>query len=315
LEIRAENNPMEKENAMKIAVTTPTGHVGRAVMDFLLDSGDGVRVKMLCRRAKDLSEFVDRGAELALGSQDDADYLIRATRDIDALFWVTPPGYGSDNLRAYQNRLGRAAAETVRTNRIGRVVNLSSIGAELESGAGPISGLGDVEKMLNRAATHITHLRPGFFFENLLWQQDSLRRWGRFSITLSGARAYPMIDTRDVGRAAADRLMSESWTGQNVQELHGPADLSFNDVAGILSRVLNRKIVYVQGHREEVRRHLIESSMSENAADALLEMYDAVESGKIHTLQPRSRLTTTTTTLETFARNVLLPLMAESVVH
>jgi uncharacterized protein YbjT (DUF2867 family) len=300
---------------MRIAVTTPTGHVGRAVVNFLLDSGDDMRVKLLSRRAKDLSEFINRGVELAIGSQDDADYLIRATRDIDVLFWVTPPGYGSDNLRAYQNRLGRAAAEAVGANRIGRVVNLSSIGADLDSGAGPISGLGDIEKLLNRAAMNVTHLRPGFFFENLLWQQESIRRWGRISTTLSGPRSYPMIATRDIGRAAADRLMSEGWSGQNVHELHGPADLSFNDVAGILSKVLNRKIVYVQSSREEIRRHLIESSISENAADAVLEMYDAVESGKIRTLQPRSRLTTTTTTLETFARNVLLPLMAEPVVH
>jgi uncharacterized protein YbjT (DUF2867 family) len=298
---------------MRIAVTTPTGHVGRAVTDFLLGSGDGVRVKLLCRRAKDLSDFINRGVELAVGSLEDADYLIRATRDVDALFWVTPPGYGSDNLRAYQNRMGRSAAEAVHTNKISRVINLSSIGADLESGAGPISGLGDVEKMLNRAATNITHLRPGFFFENLLWQQDSIRQWGRFSTTLSGTRSYPMIATCDIGRVAADRLMSESWNGQNVHELHGPANLSFNDVAGILSKVLNRKVVYVQSSRDEIRRHLIESSISESAADALLEMYDAVESGKIRTLQPRTRLTTTTTTLTTFAHNVLLPLMAEPV--
>jgi hypothetical protein len=51
--------------------------------------------------------------------------LIRETNDIDALFWLTPPGYGSDNPKAFQNRLGKAAATAILTNKIPRVINLS----------------------------------------------------------------------------------------------------------------------------------------------------------------------------------------------
>ena len=55
-------------------------------------------------------------------------------------------GYGSDDVRAFQNRLGTAGATAIRTNGISRVVNLSSIGsASSDSGVGPISGLHDVE--------------------------------------------------------------------------------------------------------------------------------------------------------------------------
>jgi uncharacterized protein YbjT (DUF2867 family) len=74
----------------------------------------------------------------------------------------------SDNVRAFQNRLGQAAAFAVRENQIPRVVNLSSIGADLDAEVGPINGLHDVEGLLDNAASSITHLRPGFFFENLL---------------------------------------------------------------------------------------------------------------------------------------------------
>ena len=35
---------------MKIAITTPTGHVGSAVVDFLLDFGGNVSVKLLGRQ-------------------------------------------------------------------------------------------------------------------------------------------------------------------------------------------------------------------------------------------------------------------------
>ena len=37
---------------MKIAVTTPSGHVGSAVVNYLLDLGSSIRVKLLCRAPK-----------------------------------------------------------------------------------------------------------------------------------------------------------------------------------------------------------------------------------------------------------------------
>ena len=190
---------LRKGKTMKIAVTTPSGHVGSVVADVLLDFGGDIRVKLLARRPRNQDRFVQRGAELAIGSQDDGDYLVSATRDVDALFWVTPPGYGSDNVRAFQNRLGIAAAFAIRTNHIPRVVNLSSIGAQLSSGVGPICGLYDVEGLLDEASENITHLRPGFFFENFLMQLDSITKWGRISLPISGSRPFPMIAARDVG--------------------------------------------------------------------------------------------------------------------
>jgi len=303
----------EKEKAMKIAVTTPTGHVGSAVVDFLLEFGGDIRVVLLGRRPEKLQTFVQRGAEMSIGAQDDADYLVKATRGVDALFWATPPGYGSDDVRAFQNRLGKAAATAIRTNKIPRVVNLSSIGAYLDSGVGPINGLHDVEKLLDEVATHISHFRRGFFFENLLWQLDSIRNWGRISLPLSGDRRYPMIATRDIGRVAAARLASQGWTGHTISELHGPADLSFDEVATILSRTLGRKIVFVRCDRDEARRAMIDSAVSENAADLMLEMYEAVETGRLRAMEPRSARTTTPTTLSEFARDVMLPLVAEPV--
>jgi uncharacterized protein YbjT (DUF2867 family) len=295
---------------MKVAVTTPTGHVGSAVADFLLERGGDISVKLLGRRPNMLEGFIQRGAELAVGSQDDADYLLRSTLDVDALFWVTPPGFGSDNVRAFQNRLGHAAAYAIRTNRIPRVVNLSSMGAQLDSGVGPINGLHDVEELLNEAAGNITHLRPGFFFENLLMQRDSIKHTGTFSLPLSGSRRFPMIATRDIARVAADRLADRNWSGHNVRELHGPADLSFDEAAEILSQALGRKIEFVQCDPQQQRQAIVNSGMSENVADLMIEMYEAGESGRLQSVQPRSAQTTTPTTLSQFARAVMLPMIA-----
>jgi len=122
-----------------------------------------------------------------------------------------------------------------------------------------------------------------------------------------------MIATRDIGRVAAARLASRGWIGHFVGELHGPTDLSFNEVAEILSHALSRKITYFKCEPEEARRALIENAVSDNAADLMLEMYDAVETGRLRNLEPRSARTTTPTTLAEFARDVMLPMIAEPV--
>ena len=253
------------------------------------------------------------GWEWGWGPQDDADYLVSATQDVDALFWVTPPGYGSDNLRAFQNRLGVAGSFAIRANHIPRVVNLSSIGAQLSSGVGPICGLYDVEGLLDEAAGNITHLRPGFFFENFLMQLESITKWRRISLPISGSRTFPMIAARDVGRVAAVRLVDPTWTGMYIRELHGPADLSFDEAAEIISQVLGRKILYIRSDKQEARHVLLNTGMSENLADSLLEMYDAVAMGRLQPLQPRSLESTTPTTLTEFVHEVMLPLIAQPV--
>jgi uncharacterized protein YbjT (DUF2867 family) len=300
---------------MKIAITTPTGHVGSNVADAILEFGGDVSVKLLARRPEKLRDFAEKGAEVAVGSLDDVAYLTKATEDADALFWVTPPSYGSDNLRAFQNRVGEAAATAIRTNRIPRVVNLSSIGAQFPLGVGPIGGLHDVEYRLDDAAENITHLRPGFFFENLLWHLDSIKNKDTISLPLAGSQHYPMIATRDIGDVAAQRLLEDEWSGNIVQELHGPADLSFDEVAGILSKALGRKITYVRCEPQEMRQALLDHALSENVADSMLEMYEAVDSGKLQPIQPRTDETTTPTTLLEFVDEVILPMMAAPVAH
>ena len=148
---------------MKIAITTPTGHVGSVICNDLLEHRKDVRVRLLARHREKIQPWIDRGAEAAIGSQEDADYLRQATQGIDALFWCTPPNERADDLRAFQNRLGAAAAQAAMLNRVDRVVNLSSIGAQLDSRVGPINGLHDIEKLFDESVVNVTHLRAGFF--------------------------------------------------------------------------------------------------------------------------------------------------------
>jgi hypothetical protein len=124
-----------------------------------------------------------------------------------------------------------------------------------------------------------------------------------------------MIAARDVGRVAALRLSDPNWKGMYIRELHGPADMSFDEAAEMISQVLGRKILFIRSDKQEARHALLNTGMSENLADSLLEMYDAVEMGRLQPLQPRSLESTTPTTFTEFVHEVMLPLIAQPVTH
>jgi uncharacterized protein YbjT (DUF2867 family) len=296
---------------MRIAVTTPTGHIGKVVTSHLLDAD--AQVTLLVRNPEKVKAFVDRGATVLQGSQDDQDFVTRATKGVDALFWLTPPDFCSTDLRGHYNRIGQAGAAAVRANRISRVVHLSGAGAHLTSGPGPALGLHDVERRLNEAVTHVTHLRPFFFFENFVQQLELIKSHGRVCLPISGSTRIAMVGTGDIARVAARRLLDHTWTGRSVQGVHGPADLSLDDAAVAIGRGLGRPVVHVQVPEKQVRQGMHAKGMSEHMIEMVLGIYQAIESGLLRPAEPRSPDTTTPTTLEQFARDVLKPLIGEPV--
>ena len=103
--------------------------------------------------------------------------------------------------------MGEATATAIATNAIPHVVNLSSNGAHLPDGMGPISGLHAVEQTLNTVASNMVHLRPGFFMENYWMQLDAIRTAYQVFIPITGDRRLAMIATQDIANVATKLLL------------------------------------------------------------------------------------------------------------
>jgi len=295
---------------MKIAVTGPSGNVGRALVPHLLDGG--AEVHLLAHDAAKVGNFVSMGARVQAGSLEDPTYLARATEGMDVLFWLTPTIFNATDMRAKQRELAEHAARAIGKNRIGRVVNLSSAGAQMKKGAGPVSGLHDVEEIIAGAAPHVTHLRPSFFMENFLSQLEPIKSHGSFYMPVAGHQRIPLIATRDIGAAAARRLLDPTWTGQSMLGLHGPADLNLEEVAQILTRVLGQPIRHVKVPPAAVRETLLQIGATPSVADGMLELYAVWDAGKLQPAEPRTPATTMPTTFEQFATEVMKPALASA---
>jgi uncharacterized protein YbjT (DUF2867 family) len=186
-------------------------------------------------------------------------------------------------------------------------VHLSSVGAEQDAGTGPILGLHDNERRLREVAKNLVQLRPGYFMENTLGQLPSILQAGQMYTTFAGDTRFPMIATRDIGERAAELLARRDWSGEVVVELQGAGEVSYDDVARVLSEVLGKPITHVTVSPEQLKEALTAMGASAQIAAAFAEMTASVESGHIHFHEDRSDANTTPTTYPVFAQQVFKP--------
>lgn len=291
---------------MNIAITTPTGHIGSKLTERLVETKK--EITLIARYPEKLNGLKKRNVRIVEGTHDDPKIVREATRGADALFWLTPPNFTVDDIRSYYQTFGRAAARAIDENKIPFVVHLSSLGADLDAGTGPVLGLHDNERILNDAAENIVHLRPGYFMENLLMQIPALKEHGKIFTTFNGATKIPMIATFDIAKRAFEILSDFRRNGHHVVELHGPGAVSYDEVADALSEILKRKITHVQITPQQSEQLLISMGVSAHVAEMFNDLAASVENGAAVFREPRSESNSTETSLPVFLKKFFKPI-------
>ena len=287
---------------MRIAVTTPTGNVGRHVVAMLVRAG--LRPLVLARHPARLPAAIQAEVDVAEVDQRDPAAVVAATKDVDSLFWVDPTTGSEDPLADYA-RATDSVARAVTENGNGRVVFQSSVGAEKRHGAGEIDGLAQTEEALDTTGAAVTHLRCGFFFTNLELQLDAIRA-GTIPVILPLDLPLAWVAPRDIAEVAVTRLLSTGWTGRTVQGVHGPADLTWPQAAGIVSAVIGRPLRVERSTDDGMRSLLRQSGMTPGLTEAVIGMSAGLREN-FAPEQARTVQTTTPTTLASWSYDVLRP--------
>lgn len=294
---------------MSIAITTPTGHIGSALVRDLLGRGH-THLRLLLRDASKLDADVRDAVETREGALQDAAYVREATDGADALFWLSPPGWTEAGLVEWYDTMGRNAAAAVQANGIGHVVHLSSEGAQDRENFGPVSGLGRIEEALDAVAGEtgaaVRHLRPTFFFEN--FEGQPIAQTGQVFFPAPTTRTTGMIATADIAAVAADLLADRSWAGTDVVPLYGPRDLSYDEAAAILSESLGRDVTATQVPPDAVREQFRGMGAPDDWVEGFVALYTAIGADGYRE-SPRDAASTTPTPLGEWARRSLKPLL------
>ena len=279
-----------------------SGQIGRRIAERLVLSGREVRV--IARHRDKLADLEKDGAELRIGDVRDPEFLAQTFAGAEAVFAMIPPAYGVASFRDYQGVVGRAIVYAVEQAGVKHVVNLSSVGAHLESGTGPILGLHDQEERLNQLqGVNVLHLRPTYFMENLLSSIPGIESRGILETPLRGDVRFPAIATRDIAEVATERLLRLDFRGKVVRTLLGERDVTMNEITKAIGYAIHRPdLPYAQVPYEVARQSMIETGCSADVAHAMLEMLRGMNEGLLIAGTPRAPESTTATSIEEFAK-------------
>jgi uncharacterized protein YbjT (DUF2867 family) len=284
-----------------------SGNTGHIVATSLLNGKQKVRV--IGRNSAHLQPLTAKGAEPFIADVTDSSALAKAFQGADSAYVMIPPNPTSKDPVGYSARVSDAIAAAVQSAGTKNVVALSSIGAELSSGVGPVVGLHNLEQKLNRiGSANVLHLRAGYFMENTLPQVNAIHQMGSMAGPLRPDLKVPMIATRDIGSAAAEALLHPAIHGKQIRELQGQRDVSYAEVVSIISKTIGKPdLKYMHLTDDQVRGALVQMGMSEPMANLLLEMTASMNAGTMRAHETRNSQNTTPTSYETFATEVFAP--------
>jgi len=292
-----------------IVITTPTGQIGRQVLGNLLESGEQLRV--IARDPSQIPAGVREDLDIVEGSHGDAAVVDKAFAGADAVLWLTPADRRAPSVEAAFAGFTRPAAEAFKRHGVGRVVGVSMLGrgTPWAGRAGFVTGSLAMDDLIAASAVAYRALTNPYFMEDTVRQAESIKNQGVFFWPIAGDRKLPAVATRDIAAAAARLLLDDSLSGVGEVPLLGPEDLSFNDMAEIISEVLGKDVRFQQIPFEAYKDRFVGFGMSDAMAQGYADMAWAKNEGLDNGVQ-RTPENSTPTSFRQWCEEVLKPAVA-----
>jgi len=287
-----------------IVITTPTGAIGRQVLQSLLESGQPIRV--IARDPSRLPPQVREQVDVVQGSHGDAAVVERAFAGAEAVFWLVPPDPRAESAEAAYVDFSWPACAAFRSQGVKRVVGISAVGRGVTEDAGPSSASWKMDDLIASTGVSYRAMTMPSMMDNILWQVDPIKNQGMFFSPIHGDLKAPTCAKRDIATVAAKLLLDTSWSGRDHVAVLGPEDLSFNEMATIMSDVLGKPVRFQQISMEAFRSQMLGAGNSEPMAQAMVDMLDAKNKG-LDNAEPRTPQSTTPTSFREWCEEVLRP--------
>ncbi|UUC47087.1 NmrA family NAD(P)-binding protein [Flavobacterium cerinum] len=264
---------------MKITISGSLGNIGKSLATQLVAVGHDVTV---ISSAADRKEAIEKlGAKAAIGSVSDPEFLKEAFVGADAVFAMTPPNMGGANIIANTVEAGKAFAKAITESGVKRVVMLSSIGADLPTGNGPIAGLYHIENLYrDLQAVSVTFLRAGLFFTNFYNDIPLIKGMGIMGANYPGTIQVPMVYPEDIATAASEELQKNT-EGKNIRYIVSDVRTP-NEVAQVFGAAIGKpELPWVEFTDEQSLQGMIQAGLPNEVAHLYTEMGTGFRNGTI----------------------------------
>lgn len=262
---------------MKITITGSLGNISKPLAELLINNGHEVTI--ISSDPKKINNIEALGAKAAIGSVSDVAFLTNAFKGAAAIYTMVPPNWTVSNYRQYIRETGNNLREAIIAAGVKKVVNLSSIGAHLSEGTGPIAGMHDVEQTLNTLdGVAIKHLRAGFFYINYFFDIATIRNMGVMGSNYGSNAKMVLVHPQDIAIAAAQELQG-NFTGKSYRYVVSE-ERTVADIVSVLGTAINKPgLPWVQFSNEETYTGMTAAGMSAAIASTYVEMGTAINSG------------------------------------
>ena len=216
-----------------------TGHVGSAVVEALLRGGH--EVGLVTRDPTHAARGAAQGAVVLQADIDDVPSLRAAFRRGRRAFLLNPPADVAGDTDVTERRTIANLLAALDGAPFEKVVAASTGGAQPGERLGDLTTLWTLEEGLRGRSVPAAINRAAYYMSNWDGQLDAVRSTGRLQTLFPADLPVPMVAPRDVGEAAARRLVSP-LDDVGVQDVEGPARYTAVDVADAFARVLGRPV-------------------------------------------------------------------------
>lgn len=285
---------------MKIIVTGSLGHISKPLTETLVKAGHSVTV--VSSNATRVADIAALGATPAIGLVTDVDFLTRTFAGADAAYLMVPPYHAVAEWKNYIAGIGQNYADAVKAAGITKVVHLSSIGAHLEDGTGPVSGIHRVEEIYNSLeGVAVKHLRAGFFYTNFYANVDMIKNAGIIGSNFDADTQMVLVHPDDIAAAVAEELQSD-FSGKSVRYITSD-ERGAGEVAKVLGAAIGKpELPWIAFSDADNTAGAIAAGLPEEVAKNYTEMGVAVRTGKMFEDYFKNGSTAGKTKLEDFAK-------------
>lgn len=263
---------------MKYVLTGSTGNISKPIAASLIAAGHEVTVISSDAGKKQTIESL--GAKAAIGDVNDLEFLVRTFAGADAVYLMIPPVWTPEDWPAFMKQIADNYAKAIKGSGVQKVVQLSSIGAHLGYGAGPINGLAHLEKELDKLDIDVLHLRPSYFYTNLLSMAGLVKNAGIMGSNFGKAdEKFVLVHPSDIAAVAVQRLQALDFKGHSHQYISSDVR-TFAEIGKAIGSAIGKpELPWVQFSDEDAYNGMLGAGLQKTIADGYLEMGQGIASG------------------------------------
>lgn len=257
-----------------LLVSGASGHLGRAVIDFLLASSGNDHIVAGTRDPSRLKELEQPGIEIRELDFERQDTTAAAMEGVDRFLLISTDAVDRPGYRAQQH--GRAVAAAARAG-VKHIVYTSMPNPSEANPMGLALDHRGTEAAIAASGVAFTIVRNNWYFENLLGSLSQAIESGVLSDSTGDGRVG-WISREDCARVAAAALASDE-TRSSVHNATGPELLGLAEIAERLSRLSGRHVVARPADSESRRRSLESAGLPAGVVEFIVNTETGIREG------------------------------------